>query len=99
MFFGAADLTASELYRCAVGACQDPTNSLIFWEIRLPRVLVGFLVGAGLAVAGSTLQNITRNGLADPYLFGVVSAPNPMGPASLVTFWINLIVPICLCFL
>ena len=73
MFFGAADLTASELYRCAVGACQDPTNSLIFWEIRLPRVLVGFLVGAALAVAGATLQNITRNGLADPYLFGVVS--------------------------
>jgi iron complex transport system permease protein len=36
-------------------------------------VFVGFLVGAGLAVAGATLQNITRNGLADPYLFGVVS--------------------------
>ena len=34
---------------------------------------MGFLVGAGLAVAGATLQNITRNGLADPYLFGVVS--------------------------
>lgn len=73
MFFGAADLTPSELYQCATGACQNPTNSLIFWEIRLPRVLVGFLVGAGLAVAGATLQNITRNGLADPYLFGVVS--------------------------
>jgi iron complex transport system permease protein len=46
---------------------------MIFWEIRAPRVFVGFLVGAGLAVAGATLQNITRNGLADPYLFGVVS--------------------------
>lgn len=73
MFFGAADLTASELYQCALGACQSPTNNLIFWEIRLPRVFVGFLVGAGLAVAGATLQNITRNGLADPYLFGVVA--------------------------
>ena len=73
IFFGAADLPAPELYRCVVGQCSTEVNALIFWEIRLPRVLVGFLVGAGLAVAGATLQNITRNGLADPYLFGVVS--------------------------
>jgi iron complex transport system permease protein len=73
IFFGAADLPPKELYQCIVGQCSTQINSLIFWEIRLPRVLVGFLVGAGLAVAGATLQNITRNGLADPYLFGVIS--------------------------
>jgi iron complex transport system permease protein len=73
LFFGAADLTASDIVQCVTRGCDNPTQSLIFWEIRMPRVLVGFLVGAGLAVAGATLQNITRNGLADPYLFGVVS--------------------------
>ncbi|MGJ8680737.1 FecCD family ABC transporter permease [Paraglaciecola sp.] len=73
LFFGAADFTPSELAQCLFATCEKPVNQLIFWEIRLPRVLVGFLVGAGLAVAGATLQNITRNGLADPYLFGVVS--------------------------
>ncbi|GAC31318.1 FecCD family ABC transporter permease [Paraglaciecola polaris] len=73
IFFGAAELSPTELYQCFVADCATPVNTLIFWEIRLPRVLVGFLVGAGLAVAGATLQNITRNGLADPYLFGVVS--------------------------
>ena len=73
LFFGAADLSNTQLIRCITQGCQDPVNNMIFWEIRAPRVFVGFLVGAGLAVAGATLQNITRNGLADPYLFGVVS--------------------------
>jgi iron complex transport system permease protein len=73
LFFGAADLSSSQLIQCITQGCQDPINNMIFWEIRAPRVFVGFLVGAGLAVAGATLQNITRNGLADPYLFGVVS--------------------------
>lgn len=73
LFFGAADLSSPELIQCITQGCQDPVNNMIFWEIRAPRVFVGFLVGAGLAVAGATLQNITRNGLADPYLFGVVS--------------------------
>jgi len=39
----------------------------------LPRVLVGFVAGASLACAGAILQNITRNPLADPYLFGIVA--------------------------
>jgi iron complex transport system permease protein len=73
LFFGAADLSSAQLIQCITQGCQDPVNNMIFWEIRAPRVFVGFLVGAGLAVAGATLQNITRNGLADPYLFGVVS--------------------------
>lgn len=73
LFFGAAELSPSQLYQCFIDECASPINSLIFWQIRVPRVVVGFLVGAGLAVAGATLQNITRNGLADPYLFGVVS--------------------------
>lgn len=73
LFFGAEDFSSTQLVQCITQGCQDPVNSMIFWEIRAPRVFVGFLVGAGLAVAGATLQNITRNGLADPYLFGVVS--------------------------
>ena len=64
LFFGAADFSSTQLVQCITQGCQDPVNSMIFWEIRAPRVFVGFLVGAGLAVAGATLQNITRNGLA-----------------------------------
>lgn len=46
-------------------------SSAIVWDIRVPRVLVGALVGAGLAVAGTIFQSILRNPLADPYTVGV----------------------------
>ncbi|KXK00729.1 MAG: Fe3+-siderophore ABC transporter permease [Acidobacteria bacterium OLB17] len=43
----------------------------IFFDIRLPRVLLGACVGASLAVAGAALQALLRNPLAEPYLLGV----------------------------
>ncbi|MCR9257229.1 MAG: iron ABC transporter permease [Alphaproteobacteria bacterium] len=45
----------------------------VFWDIRLPRVIMGILVGAALAVAGASLQGLFRNPLADPGLIGVSS--------------------------
>lgn len=43
----------------------------IVWNLRLPRVLLAALVGVNLAVAGSILQSLTRNPLADPHLLGL----------------------------
>ena len=54
-------------------ALSDPLTQPIIWQIRLPRLLVAMLVGAGLAVAGAVLQNVSRNPLADPYLFGLMA--------------------------
>ncbi|WP_205516554.1 iron ABC transporter permease [Paenibacillus sp. SYP-B3998] len=45
----------------------------IIWDIRFPRVLLGVVVGAGLAVVGVAIQALTRNSLADPYILGVSS--------------------------
>jgi iron complex transport system permease protein len=45
----------------------------ILFEIRLPRIVLGAIVGAVLAVAGSAYQGVFRNALADPYLLGVAS--------------------------
>lgn len=45
----------------------------VLWNIRLPRVVLGALVGAALAVSGALLQGIFRNPLADPGLIGVSS--------------------------
>lgn len=42
----------------------------VVWDLRLPRVLIAALVGAGLAIAGAILQTITRNPLGDPHIFG-----------------------------
>ncbi len=46
------------------------TDSLIIYQIRLPRLLTGLLVGGSLALSGYLLQNLTSNALADPYLIG-----------------------------
>ncbi|TMO63678.1 FecCD family ABC transporter permease [Pseudoalteromonas aurantia] len=45
----------------------------IIVELRLPRVILAFIAGSGLAMAGLILQTVTRNPLADPYLFGISS--------------------------
>lgn len=49
----------------------DTRDFVIVWEIRLPRVLTGILVGASLAVSGAVMQGLFRNPLADPGLVGV----------------------------
>jgi len=45
----------------------------IIWQLRLPRVLLGALVGAALALAGVSFQGLLRNPLADPFTIGVSS--------------------------
>lgn len=47
------------------------TQAAIFFDIRLPRVLLAACVGASLAAAGASLQALLRNPLAEPYLLGV----------------------------
>ena len=50
-----------------------PVESSILWELRIPRVVLGALVGGMLALAGATYQGVFRNPLADPYLLGVAA--------------------------
>jgi iron complex transport system permease protein len=47
------------------------TEATIVWEFRMPRVVLGLLVGAMLSIAGGSYQGAFRNPLADPYLLGV----------------------------
>ena len=47
------------------------TNTLILWNIRLPRILVGILVGINLSLAGCIFQTITQNEMASPYTLGI----------------------------
>lgn len=50
---------------------SDPTARLVFFRLRLPRVLMAALVGSSLALAGAALQALFRNPLADPFTLGV----------------------------
>lgn len=54
------------------GGWSSGTESIV-WLIRFPRVILALVVGAGLAVAGVTLQTLVRNPLADPYILGISS--------------------------
>jgi iron complex transport system permease protein len=55
------------------GGELDPTQVAIVWELRLPRVLLAVLVGAGLGSAGAGYQGLFRNPLADPFVIGASS--------------------------
>jgi iron complex transport system permease protein len=48
-------------------------DSSIYWNIRIPRTLLGFFAGAGLALSGMVFQSIFKNALATPYTLGVAS--------------------------
>lgn len=57
----------------------------IVLDLRIPRAILAATVGAGLGVVGSVLQSITRNPLADPYLFGVSSGAS-VGAVTVILY-------------
>ncbi len=61
-----------------------PAQESIVWLLRVPRVLLGAAVGAGLAIAGVGLQALTRNILAEPYLLGVTSGASSLAAATIL---------------
>ena len=62
-----------KVFRLPLAPDIDPKNVSIVWLLRLPRVLLAFLVGGCLAVSGAVCQSILRNPLASPYILGVSS--------------------------
>lgn len=93
--FGSVHLPAGEIARIIlhrlpwIGNLIEPDWSVaseqIVMKVRLPRVLLGLLVGASLAVAGSAFQGVLRNPLADPFTLGV-SSGSAVGAAVLIFF-------------
>ncbi|WP_368506088.1 FecCD family ABC transporter permease [Alkalihalophilus sp. As8PL] len=57
----------------------------IIWEIRFPRVILGAVVGAGLAIVGVAIQALVRNSLADPFILGVSSGAS-VGATLVIIF-------------
>jgi len=65
-------------------------QDVIVWQLRFPRVLLGGLVGAGLALVGAALQAVTLNKLADPHLLGVSSGAT-FGAITVILFTGNVV--------
>lgn len=70
------------------------SNDVIIWKIRLPRVVMGLLVGAGLSVCGAAFQGVFRNPLADPYLLGVASGSALGATLAIVMGWPHSSIPL-----
>ncbi len=66
-FMGQVDISLKDILN------NNTISYQIFWEIRVPRVIVGFFVGGILSIAGMIFQTIFRNSLSSPYTLGVAS--------------------------
>jgi iron complex transport system permease protein len=67
---GSVPVSLSQLLATLAGHGDSGARDVI-WQLRAPRALAGFAVGAGLALSGALLQGLLRNPLADPYVLGV----------------------------
>ncbi len=85
--FGEQSLTWRELND------EGSTARLIFFSLRLPRVVLAALVGAALAASGSTLQALLRNPLADPFVLGV-SGGAALGATIALAFGVSAVASI-----
>ena len=65
-------------------------EEMIIWNIRLPRVLLAFCIGASLALAGAAFQGLLRNPLADPYTIGVSTGAS-LGAVLVLFFQVSIV--------
>ncbi|CDE03224.1 transport system permease protein [Anaerotruncus sp. CAG:390] len=82
---GTIEFTPREVIR-AIFTDDGSPSRLIVWNLRLPRILTGGLVGICLALSGCVLQGVMRNNLASPSTIGVTGGASFVGYLTLVAF-------------
>lgn len=70
--------------RTVFTAVWEDNVETIIWSIRLPRVIMSCIVGAGLSVCGVLMQALTKNSLADPYVLGISSGASAGAVCAIV---------------
>jgi len=83
---GTVYISAAEIGEILQSGVGLDIKSQIIWNIRLPRTLVGALVGVNLALAGAILQGVMKNPLADPHIIGISSGAGLAGIVILILF-------------
>lgn len=94
LFFGRFSLSPSEIWgliMAQMGWAGSPADwpeasRVVLFQVRLPRLVMGLLVGAALAGSGTALQGVMRNPLVDPYILGL-SAGASFGAALVSAFF------------
>lgn len=81
-FLGSTSLPVGRLLGALFGGA-DAGDRLVVWQIRLPRALAAYIVGAALGISGAALQGLLRNPLAEPGVLGVSASASLMATFSL----------------
>ncbi|MGM9561151.1 MAG: FecCD family ABC transporter permease [Phascolarctobacterium sp.] len=82
---GSSVITMEQIMELLLHPGEDPQSQII-WNIRMPRTIVGALVGINLSLSGAILQAIMRNPLADPHIIGISSGAGLAGVVIMILF-------------
>lgn len=82
---GSSTITLQQIVDILLTPGDDPQSQII-WNIRMPRTIVGALVGVNLSLSGAILQAIMRNPLADPHIIGISSGAGLAGVVIMILF-------------
>lgn len=82
---GSSTITMQQIIDILLAPGDDPQSQII-WNIRMPRTIVGALVGINLSLSGAILQAIMRNPLADPHIIGISSGAGLAGVVIMILF-------------
>ena len=82
---GSSVITMEQIVELLLHPGEDPQSQII-WNIRMPRTIVGALVGINLSLSGAILQAIMRNPLADPHIIGISSGAGLAGVVIMILF-------------
>ena len=91
-FLGSTALPADRLLAALFGG-GEASDRLVVWQIRLPRAIAAYIVGAALGISGAALQGLLRNPLAEPGVLGVSASASLMATfalyngIALITSW------------
>ena len=96
---GSVQISLSDTYRIILSQLGAPfdigdisrSTLAIVWNMRLPRVFLGLIVGAGLSMCGSVMQSTVNNPIAEPYILGI-SAGATFGATSAIILGLKAVV-------
>ena len=82
---GSSTINLAQIVSILQNADSSPQSQII-WNIRMPRTIIGALVGINLSLAGAILQAVMRNPLADPHIIGISSGAGLAGVAIMILY-------------
>lgn len=91
---GATPMSLSQVM-AALSGQGEAADAIVIWDIRLPRALAAFVVGAALGISGAALQGLLRNPLAEPGVLGV-SASAALAATAAIYYGLTALSPIVL---